>query len=247
MRAKISWCAAVSVSAASNGSLFQLKQWHSNGRAAYPLNTHLSLPNELSPPPLWPQGLKEWILCVYIYNYIYNGACVWWCHWFLVISVFHFLSAALATDSNCNQCCLPYLVCALLCCKASTSQSKIPWPLGRKNSTRRAHQVRLQRVCYIISGRLIGRAASIVAVWQPNSTEVGSQNRFWAALSTSADAKIIPTPSCTAKGFCRITKGRSTSHLVALAINLSWNLFSWISAGVPWHPRVISAFFRPKW
>lgn len=187
--------------------------------------------------------------------YIYNGDCVWWCHWFLVISVFHFLSAALATDSNCNQCCLPYLVCALLCCKASTSQSKIPWHLGRKNSTCRAHQVRLQRVCYIISGRLIGRAASIVAVWQPNSTEVGSQNRFWAALSTCADAKIIPTPSCIAKGFCCITKGRSTSNLVALAINLSWNLFSWISAG--WRavtssghfslfPTVVVLNFRPK-
>lgn len=192
-------------------------------------------------------------MCIYIYN---NGDCVWWCHWFLVISVFHFLSAALATDSNCNQCFVPYLVCALLCCKASTSQSKIPWHLGRKNSTCRAHQVRLQRVCYIISGRLIGRAASIVAVWQPNSTEVGSQNRFWAALSTSADAKIIPTPSCTAKGFCRITKGRSDSHLVALAINLSWNLFSWISAG--WRAvtssghfslfptKVVVLNFRPK-
>ena len=100
-------------------------------------------------------------------------------------------------------------------------------------------------VCDIISGRLIwliGTAASIVAVSQPNSTEVGSQNRSWAALSTFADAKMLPTPSCTDKGFCRITNGRSDSHLVALSINLSWSLFAWILAG--WRAMIFSGHFR---
>ena len=118
---------------------------------------------------------------IYVYTYIYiytHIEYVRWCHWFLarpwpqlpiimLLTLFGLCAPLLQGERFSKQ-------NSLASCFARTA------PVLPIRSDYRGYM----RVCDIISGR-----------WHPNSTEAGSRNRLWAALSTCADAKVIRTCS----------------------------------------------------